>query len=671
MFGRLTYLALELLWALPVLALQLAVGHPELWRRRRAWLLATLIPTLYLCVADRVALGNGIWQIAPGRSTGVAIWGLPVEEAVFFLVTNLMVVQALILFCSPETLARVRRWWKRGTSFSPFGRRTGGRGAAPQPIPTLANWPAALAGGYRLGMLGAVAGAILSVLVAAALATDSVLEPLAQAVMQWTPVSVANVLLQRLGSAARPLALLGAQALLMVVGGALGAFAAACARRLPRLGAAAATLALVASVVAAFARQAALWPALAYAVGQVVLLGNVLRRAGSAYLPGQPGRRPVASLVLTAEDQAGRTSAQSIAPLAPAAHTRRTALRDSALVLGGAGAVTGVSLADAARRDTLSGAAGTPLFTFTPPEARDPAFAGPDLQPEVTPATRFYVVSKNAQDPVLDARRWRLRVGGRVARPFAVTFDELLRLPRVDQYVTLQCVSNPVGGSLMSNALWSGAPLAALLERAGPLSGGRVVFRAPDGHEESVPLDLALQPQNLVAYAMNGDLLTRLHGHPARMLLPGLYGFKQVKWLTQIELAPESYRGYWEQRGWGDEAVIRTTARIDLARREAGSVRTAGMALTGERSVARVEARLLAGDRAAGSWQPAQLHVPSLSPMTWVQWRTLLPVPAALAGQGELTVEARAVDGTGEPQAAAPSSPFPRGASGYHRLPVK
>ena len=122
----------------------------------------------------------------------------------------------------------------------------------------------------------------------------------------------------------------------------------------------------------------------------------------------------------------------------------------------------------------------------------------------------------------------------------------------------------------MSHALWSGASLRELLQRAGPLpQAGRVVFRAPDGHEESVPLEVALLPENMIAYAMNGELLTRLHGHPARALLPGLYGFKQVKWLTEVRLAPDSHRGYWPRRGWTDEATIRTTARIDLARREA------------------------------------------------------------------------------------------------------
>ncbi len=110
MFGHATYLILELAWALPVIVLQLAVGFPELWRARRTWALAVLLPTIYLCLADRLAMANGIWTIHADRSTGISLAGLPLEEAVFFLLTNLMVVQALILFQSHDTRARLRRW---------------------------------------------------------------------------------------------------------------------------------------------------------------------------------------------------------------------------------------------------------------------------------------------------------------------------------------------------------------------------------------------------------------------------------------------------------------------------------------------------------------------------------------------------------------------------------
>jgi DMSO/TMAO reductase YedYZ molybdopterin-dependent catalytic subunit len=350
---------------------------------------------------------------------------------------------------------------------------------------------------------------------------------------------------------------------------------------------------------------------------------------------------------------------------------RRRAMGETMLVLGGAGAIAGVSVADAARRDSLTPLAGKSIEPFTVPASRLPGFPVDGQATEVTPVPQFYVVSKNAQDPLVDPRHWRLKIGGLAQRPFTVSFDELQQLPRVSQHVTFQCVSNPVGGSLMSSAYWFGASLRALLERAGPTSSaGRVVFRAPDGHEESVPLEVALREENMVAYAMNGDLLTRLHGHPARAVLPGLYGFKQVKWLTQISIAPESHRGYWPRRGWTDEALIRTTARIDVARMEGSQVLVAGMAFAGRRSISAVQVRVAAGvDGAeANIWFPAELHSPPLSKMTWVQWRALIP---PLPASGDWWVEARAVDGEGRPQDSTPSGPFPNGSSGYHRLQVR
>jgi DMSO/TMAO reductase YedYZ molybdopterin-dependent catalytic subunit len=454
-------------------------------------------------------------------------------------------------------------------------------------------------------MLGAVALALASTVLAAVTTGDSVLEPVAQVVMQLTPVSIANVLIQRLGVAARPLALMGALATLMALGGLLGA--------------------------------------------SVSLLVAATRRP-------LPATSTLPSVPLTA---------------APSS-SRRQVILDTTAVLGGAGAIAGVSVFDSVRRDQLSSLAGRELFSFTPPPPRLAGFPEAGQQPEVTPVPQFYVVSKNAQDPYVDAALWRLRVDGLAARPFSLSFDELQALPRIDQYVTFQCVSNPVGGSLMSNAYWSGTSLAALLERAGPLpAAGRVVFSAPDGHEESVPLDVALRPENLIAYAMNGELLPRLHGHPARTLLPGLYGFKQVKWLTHVRLAPEDHRGYWPRRGWTDDAVIRTTARIDLARMEGGRVRVAGMALAGRRSISAVEARIAPGPDGRGGtdWVPAEVHAPPLSGMTWLQWRVLLP--PSVSGGGDLFVEARAVDGHGQPQETAQSGPFPNGSSGYHRFAVK
>lgn len=207
MFGHATYLVLELGWALPVILLQIAVGWRELWAQRTAWFGATAASTVYLCLADRLAIGDGIWHIAPDRSTGILIGGLPLEEAVFFLLTNLLVVQAMLLFMAPSMRARAASWLRHIATASGLGTGAGELVRA----------------GYRRGLLGAVGGALLTSMAGAILQAPTALEPVAQAVMQWTPVSVANVLLQLLGPSASPLALLGALALFMAAGGLLGA----------------------------------------------------------------------------------------------------------------------------------------------------------------------------------------------------------------------------------------------------------------------------------------------------------------------------------------------------------------------------------------------------------------------------------------------------------------
>jgi lycopene cyclase domain-containing protein len=678
MFGQNTYLVLELVWALPVIVLQIAVGWRELWAHRNAWIGTTAVSTLYLCLADRLAIGDGIWHIAPNRSTGVFLFGLPIEEAVFFLLTNLLVVQAMLLFMSASMRARANSRFRR--IISSLGLR-----------PTTGD---SMRAGYRRGLLGAVGGALLTSVAGAVLVAPTALEPVAQAVMQWTPVAVANMLLQLLGPSSAPLALLGALAIFMGVGGALGT--------IDGLGRSSGVI-WVQIGVRGFA-----WAGLAVitwwsagesdaltAVAQAVGIGTAMAMSGGAAVNGPAAtilwRRALQSREATAEPWA-RTDARGPSgrddlpgQAAGRMWPRRGSLLHTAAIAGGAAGVVGIAFADMAARDRASATtAGVPMVPFVPPQPRVPGFPVDGQLPEVTPVAQFYVVSKNAQDPRPDPGTWRLRIGGLVARPFTMTFDDVRGLPRRDEYVTFQCVSNPVGGSLMSAAWWSGASLADLIDRATPLpSAARVVMRALDGHEESVAIDVARRPEALVAYAMNGDYLTRLHGHPARALLPGHYGFKQVKWLTHIDLAPDDHRGYWPRRGWTDEAAIRTTARIDLVRPEAGGLRVAGVALAGRRGISSVEVRVVpsadpspGGSRASESanssqqlsvspWTAAELHAPVLSSMMWVQWRVWLPGVGASA---DLSVEARATDGTNTPQESTASPPYPNGSSGYHRV---
>lgn len=294
--------------------------------------------------------------------------------------------------------------------------------------------------------------------------------------------------------------------------------------------------------------------------------------------------------------------------------------------------------------------------------------AVPGLSPWVTPGGEFYKVSKNLFDPDLRRAAWSLRVFGHVERPFAVTLDELRTLaPPVRQPTTLSCISNPVGGDLIGNAYWTGIPLRALLQRAG-LRPGVVDVRleAADGYTDSLPLARAMDPATLVVWEMNDRPLPPDHGYPARLVVPGIYGMKNVKWLTAVEAVTEDYKGYWERRGWSDEAVTQTLSRFDVPR--AGRIRApapvvlAGIAFAGDRGVSAVEVSTDGGR----TWRPAEVE-PSPSPLTWVRWRAAWSPP----GRGRYTLAVRAVDGRGRVQEAERRPALPDGATGYHLLEVE
>ncbi|MBI3968778.1 MAG: lycopene cyclase domain-containing protein [Chloroflexi bacterium] len=605
MFGPYTYLIYQLVWGLPVLALQWAVGYRTLWRRRRLIALAWAIPTSYLAAADRFAIGDGIWSISPDRTIGFAPFGLPFEEALFFALTDLMVVQSFVLFRSDQDLERARLLWRRARALVGSGAPGGvvlGR----------------LQAGYRAGVVWALVGALLATVVAVLRGESSPLWLLASWVMEATPVAAATWLLESLGTLARPLGLLGGLALALVLGGVVGAVARA-GRFGPPL-----ALVLLSVVAYLLALRSAAAPTAAFVAGLLPALWPV----GASPIPvGPPGRRAF--------------------------------LLEASRYVVGAIALVGLARLDTARRDAIAPEAGASLFDFRPPAPRDPAFPVSGQSPEITELPSFYVMSKNTEDPA-HGSEWRLRIVGAVERPLTLSLPELERLSRRDAFVTLQCVSNPVGGSLMSTALFSGVLLAELLELAAPRAEVvRVVFRAPDGHFDGVPLDLARGAEPMLAYAMNGRRLSRSHGFPARVLLPGVYGFKNVKWLDTIELLTAASPGYWQERGWTESAVVKTTARIDVARSEGSGALVAGVAFAGARGIRSVQVRAN-----GGGWHDAQLHQPPLSGLTWVQWRALVPE------RGDLTLEARAVDGAGQPQSPEERGSYPDGASGYHRVRV-
>jgi DMSO/TMAO reductase YedYZ molybdopterin-dependent catalytic subunit len=299
---------------------------------------------------------------------------------------------------------------------------------------------------------------------------------------------------------------------------------------------------------------------------------------------------------------------------------------------------------------------------FDPPEA---GLRG--ISPEITPVENFYIVSKNFSDPSVDGAAWSLNVGGMVDKPLKLSLSDLHGLAGVTQYVTLECISNNVGGDLMSTGAFKGVSLRDLLGMAAPQAGGTwAAFKARDGYQESLPLSLVDgAPEILVAYDLDGGPLPMGHGFPARMLIPGHYGMKGPKWLDSITVVDHEAGGYWEQQGWDHNAVVKTTARFDVPGDgdivKLGPVSLAGVAFAGTRGISKVEYSTDAGR----TWNPATFRA-ALSPLTWVLWSADW-TPAA---EGAYELRVRATDSAGALQTSQPSPSYPSGASGYHTVHV-
>jgi hypothetical protein len=293
-------------------------------------------------------------------------------------------------------------------------------------------------------------------------------------------------------------------------------------------------------------------------------------------------------------------------------------------------------------------------------------FDVPKLSYEVLTPKEFYTVSKNLIDPGVDVAGWSLKIDGLVERPTTFVYSDITALPSYSNYYTLQCISNEVGGELWGNAHWKGVRLVDLLSRVGLKAGIRkVVFHAEDGYTDSIQLDVATRPDTLLAYEMNGEVLPKEHGYPARLLIPGIYGMKNVKWITQIELVDYDFKGYWMQRGWGDAAPYQTATRIDVPASRAqvgtGQVALGGVTFAGARGINKVEVSLDDGK----SWEDALLK-PALSQNAWNLWvlrKDLTP--------GTYMVKARAVDGNNDVQTDREADPLPDGATGYHSIVLR
>ena len=350
---------------------------------------------------------------------------------------------------------------------------------------------------------------------------------------------------------------------------------------------------------------------------------------------------------------------------------RRRFIGTSIAVIGLA-AVSGVlgrTLLERGRQGAIAQAGSLPPPSATappPPEGAELAVDG--ITPLVTRNVDFYRIDTALLVPRPDINTWRLRVTGMVERELELTYDELVAMPLVEQYVTIACVSNEVGGDLVGNALWRGVRLKELLEQAGARSDAtQIVGRAVDGFTVGFPTGYALADDRepLVAVGMNGEALPVDHGFPARLIVPGLFGYvSATKWLTEIELTTwEGFDAYWVPLGWAKEGPILTQSRIDVpgsgARLDAGTVTIAGVAWAPDRGVSAVEVQV-----DDGGWTPATISAP-ISDATWVQF---VHTWEATPGDHRLTV--RATDGNGEVQTDERTRPEPDGARGHHAIEV-
>lgn len=282
--------------------------------------------------------------------------------------------------------------------------------------------------------------------------------------------------------------------------------------------------------------------------------------------------------------------------------------------------------------------------------------------PFITTNEMFYVVNYGKQ-PQIDTASWELEIRGKVERPLRLTYQDILARPAVEKVVTLECIDNEVAGELISNAVWKGVSLKSLIEEAKPLQGVEdVAMFGADAYSDGISLDRALHYDVFLAYQMNGATLPKEHGYPLRAVVPGLYGIKNVKWLTRIELVDEDFKGYWQQKGWTDEATIKVTSRIDAP----GAYNTIkagytfrGIAFTGAYGIRLVELSFDGGK----SWVAATIEPPP-SAYSWVFWKYEWKDPKP----GTYQVLSRATDKLSRTQTAFVARAFPDGTSGLHSV---
>jgi DMSO/TMAO reductase YedYZ molybdopterin-dependent catalytic subunit len=516
------------------------------------------------------------------------------------------------------------------------------------------------------------------------------------AAIDLTPPPLKNFAINEFGSNDKAALEIGILVLVAVFAAAIGA---AAMRRLwyglAGLGAFT-VIGLIAALTRPTAGPAYAVPVLAGAMAGAVTMVLLVRAAHATGVPAaHGGPRPAAGLPGQPAQGSGAsgpaTSPEAVEPREPGASwvparrsgdaawrsapvtapDRRLFLKTSsvALVAAGASGLVGRALAERtsvsrARAALRLPAAGSPVRPL--PAGVD--LHMPGLSSFVTPNGSFYRVDTALIVPQVAPSSWHLRIHGMVSKEITLSFDDLLRLPLVEDWITLCCVSNPVGGPYIGNAKWLGARLAPLLRAAGIRAGAeQLLCTSVDGFTSGTPAQTVMDGRDaLLAVAMNGTALPVAHGFPARLVVPGLYGYVSAcKWITDIKVT--TFAGeyaYWAQRGWSQQAPIKTESRIDVpslsnTNLRAGPTQIAGVAWAQHKGIDAVEVRV-----GGGPWRQARLAaVPGID--TWRQW-----VLDWDATRGNHVIEARATDATGYTQTAAQAPPEPNGATGYPTITV-
>ncbi len=539
---------------------------------------------------------------------------------------------------------------------------------------------------WRLSFAGVVAiGAALATgeLIAGLVAgVPSPLLAVARFIVDIQPAGAKELVVALFGEADK----LAFEIFIVLVALAVGAGLGRLAARRPDV-AAGVIVAFTAAGFAASLREPGVMPAFAAGAALVEALVGIylLRRLVALAVPsGAVAPARATAVTATAGDGAPE------APGAPAAMSPAMAARDAALaampdwrrraLLQAGGAIAIGSVAAGAlgrflleRQRAPATAGGVPVAPdqATLPPGASLAAGGLEaagLTPLVVPNEDFYRIDTAFIVPTVDRDTWRLKVSGLVDREVGLTHDELVALPIVEQYVTIACVSNEVGGNLVGNAKWTGVPLRTVLDLAGvKAEADQLVGRSVDGFTAGRPVEWVMDESRLpmIAVAMNDEPLPRIHGYPARLIIPGLYGYvSATKWLSDLGLTRfDQFEAFWIPRGWAVRAPVLTQSRIDVPRARAnvaaGRVPVAGVAWAPDRGISGVEVRV-----DGGAWAAATISTP-ISAATWVQW--LYQWDAA---PGSHDIEVRATDGAGEIQTDARSNPAPDGARGHHRITV-